>query len=218
MNEEEVKKIADQYYDFTVKQGWKLAGFEPEIRKASYKYAEQICQLFEPKLYLDSPLDKLSKPDEVEARAIDCFTECVHYQSCIPFVNPVACTGKEPKPDERLPELMQNEYEDILSHKEKVTIGNNNLHNAIDKIAEFMVAKTASILKTEYDKLVTEAQDKGYKLAEAECSKKIEEIFRDLDDKAHATDFIDHIRLNIDFLDYQAIKDKYKKESDDLYR
>lgn len=38
-----------------------------------------------------------------------------------------------------------------------------------------------------------------------------EEIFEELDNKAHATDFLDHIRLNIDFLDYQIIKSKYCK-------
>ncbi len=34
------EKIADQYYNFTIKQGWKLAGFEADIRAKSYEYAD----------------------------------------------------------------------------------------------------------------------------------------------------------------------------------
>lgn len=96
---EDVKKVADQYYNFTIKQGWKLAGFEQMIREASYKFAQQICQLE-------------SKPDEAEAKAIDCLTECIHYESCLPFVNPVGCTGKESKPEE---EALNKERTDFLN-------------------------------------------------------------------------------------------------------
>ena len=45
-NEGDIReKIADEYYEFTVKQGWKLAGYERAIREKSHEYADQITPL-----------------------------------------------------------------------------------------------------------------------------------------------------------------------------
>ena len=36
----------------------------------------------------------------------------------------------------------------------------------------------------------------------------VQEIFEGFENKAHQTDLIDHIRINLDWLDYQALKKK----------
>jgi len=40
--DELVEKMAEIYYEFTVKQGWKLAGFEYDIRIKSREFANQL--------------------------------------------------------------------------------------------------------------------------------------------------------------------------------
>ena len=39
------EQIAENYFDFTVKQGWKLAGFEQDIKDKSAEFAEQLIPL-----------------------------------------------------------------------------------------------------------------------------------------------------------------------------
>lgn len=61
--------------------------------------------------------------------------------------------------------------------------------------------KTICKMQLEYEAPLLKTQEQ----------ERVERIFRYLDDKAHTTDFIDHIRLNIDFLDYQALKEQELK-------
>ncbi len=47
------QKLADSYYNFTVKQGWQLADYEPEIRRESYIFADEAIQAIEPLIRKD---------------------------------------------------------------------------------------------------------------------------------------------------------------------
>lgn len=104
---EEAEKIAGQYYDFTVKQGWKLAGSEREIRKASYEFAKQICQPLEPK-----PDEELYKRFPVKKR-----------HTVIPTTEPYKPTnspdeGRLLKIDEIKANPVYNEYLKTMSYGE----------------------------------------------------------------------------------------------------
>ena len=156
MNEEEVKKILEQRIQ--LKGSYRKAYLSPNC---IIGLTSQICQLFEP---------KFNNALEADAHSWDT-RELL-----------------EPKPDDRL--LTDEETQrarGIGGQAYTVAVQTNTKIPSLDACCNrsqnrVQDAKTASILKTEYDKLVTEAQDKGYKLAEAECSKKIEEIFRGIED------------------------------------
>ena len=60
-----------------------------------------------------------------------------------------------------------------------------------------------------------EWEDKRGFIKDAECQQKIDELLREIEDKADHTDLIDTIRINLDWLDWQAIRERFAKKLGD---
>ena len=208
MNKEEVKKI--EYIICSNVNGDKENCKKTMCEGCSFKLprlkeaSEEVCQLFEPKPSGAKAIKpaRLQKPDP---NCLKCKGKGSYY-FCLPddvgSPNLVKCDCV--KPDESRLDIQQF----IINHG--WILSPAKMSDMISQFEEF-----AYTLKGEWDKLVTEAQDKGYKLAERECNKKIEEMFKEM--KEHYGAPAGHPQtkdwgIAICTEDLQALEDRIKKE------
>ena len=189
-------------------------------QKCQQEIAQDVKLRSEPELYLDSPLDKLSKPDDKRIYPCDdcgelrskneggtTFTVCdecwdkSHGESKPEGVKAIKPTRLQ-KPDDRL--LIRGEIlEQIKRNTGKGgTVMYYATESGIVRLLRKQKEMTASIIREEKD---------------AECSKKIEEIFQLLIDQGILCSEAGASEYNCPAckLFWQAL---IKKESDDLYR
>ena len=114
----------------------------------------------------------------------------------------------EPKPDESSSILTEDKIYEIGSRFYK----NFSIIERLPELPEFLIAQrdlTASIVKAKV-RGIKDAEIKRLKEELADCEKiqqvRVERIFKEIENKAHHTDLIDTIRVNLDWLDWQALK------------